>query len=107
MTYHMNKEEVTVIKLQELLRIAESGLKDKAVECTPTVFAPILAIGHGRGKKMKAPSKIHKGKFYDGSSSNGSKGKAGSATPSSDPKEAMCFYCNDKGHWKRSWPKFL
>ncbi|GKC93202.1 retrotransposon protein, putative, ty1-copia subclass [Tanacetum coccineum] len=24
-----------------------------------------------------------------------------------DPKEAMCFYCNTKGHWKRSCPKYL
>ncbi|GKA45079.1 putative RNA-directed DNA polymerase, partial [Tanacetum coccineum] len=27
--------------------------------------------------------------------------------PTSDPKEAMCFYCNTKGHWKRSCPKYL
>ncbi|GKC45814.1 retrotransposon protein, putative, ty1-copia subclass [Tanacetum coccineum] len=24
-----------------------------------------------------------------------------------DPKEAVCFYCNTKGHWKRSCPKYL
>ncbi|GJX35264.1 retrotransposon protein, putative, ty1-copia subclass [Tanacetum coccineum] len=27
--------------------------------------------------------------------------------PTSDPKEAVCFYCNTKGHWKRSCPKYL
>ncbi|GJR13998.1 retrotransposon protein, putative, ty1-copia subclass [Tanacetum coccineum] len=26
---------------------------------------------------------------------------------SGDPKEAVCFYCNTKGHWKRSCPKYL
>ncbi|GJY59247.1 putative RNA-directed DNA polymerase [Tanacetum coccineum] len=27
--------------------------------------------------------------------------------PTSDPKEAVCFYCNTKGNWKRSCPKYL
>ncbi|GJT77139.1 retrotransposon protein, putative, ty1-copia subclass [Tanacetum coccineum] len=27
--------------------------------------------------------------------------------PTNDPKEAVCFYCNTKGHWKRSCPKYL
>ncbi|GKD67673.1 retrotransposon protein, putative, ty1-copia subclass, partial [Tanacetum coccineum] len=27
--------------------------------------------------------------------------------PTGDPKEAVCFYCNTKGHWKRSCPKYL
>ncbi|GJZ70832.1 putative RNA-directed DNA polymerase [Tanacetum coccineum] len=28
-------------------------------------------------------------------------------TPTSDLKEAVCYYCNTKGHWKRSCPKYL
>ncbi|GKD47947.1 retrotransposon protein, putative, ty1-copia subclass, partial [Tanacetum coccineum] len=27
--------------------------------------------------------------------------------PTSDPKETVCFYCNTKGNWKRSCPKYL
>nr|GEX21957.1 hypothetical protein [Tanacetum cinerariifolium] len=27
--------------------------------------------------------------------------------PTSDPKEAVCFYCNTKGHWKCSCPKYI
>ncbi|GKD09543.1 retrotransposon protein, putative, ty1-copia subclass [Tanacetum coccineum] len=27
--------------------------------------------------------------------------------PTGDPKEAVCFYCNTKGYWKRSCPKYL
>nr|GEV90185.1 retrotransposon protein, putative, Ty1-copia subclass [Tanacetum cinerariifolium] len=27
--------------------------------------------------------------------------------PTSDPKEAVCFYCNTMGLWKRSCPKYL
>lgn len=105
MTYHMNKEEVTLSKLQGLLRTTESSLKGKSVAPTPTTTAPVLTIGKGKRKKSKAPSRSHKGKSHDGSSSSGTKG--GSATPSSNSKDAKCFHCHDKGHWKRSFPKYL
>ena len=60
MTYYMNKAEVTLSKLQGRLRSAKSNLKDKSVAPTPiTTTAPILAIGQGKGKKRKAPSKSH------------------------------------------------
>ncbi|XP_023764585.1 uncharacterized protein LOC111913088 [Lactuca sativa] len=85
MNYHINKDEVTLSKLQGLLRTTETGFKGKAVTSTPTVVAPVLAIGQGKGKKRKAPSKIHKRKSHDGSSSSGTNG--GSAAPLSNPKE--------------------
>ena len=93
MTYHMNKEEVTLRKLQGLLRTVESGLKSKSVvTSTPTpTTAPVLAIGQGKGKKRKTPSKGTKGKSLDGSSSSGNTGSY--ITPSSNPKEDECFYC--------------
>ncbi|GJR55631.1 retrotransposon protein, putative, ty1-copia subclass, partial [Tanacetum coccineum] len=41
-------------------------------------------------------------------SDRGSKRKVESdIAPTSDPKEAVCFYCNTKGRWKRSCPKYL
>ncbi|CAH1442429.1 unnamed protein product [Lactuca virosa] len=106
MTYHMNKEEVTLSKLQGLLKTVESGLKGKSVVTTPTPnIALVLAIGKSRGKKRKTPLKGTKGKSLDGSSFSGTKG--GSVTPSSNPKEVEYFYCHDKGHWKRNCPKYL
>ena len=102
----MNKEEVTLRKLQGLLKTTESGLKGKSVVTTLTPnTAPVLSIGKSRGKKRKTPSKGTKGKSLYGSSSSGTKG--GSVTPSSNPKEVECFYCHDKGHWKRNCPKYL
>ena len=102
----MNKEEVTLNKLQGLLKTAESGLKGKAVVTIPipTNSSPVLAIGKGRGKKRKCSSKGTKARTLDGSSSSGT--KKGFITPSSDPKEAECFYCHEKAHWKRNCPKY-
>ena len=91
MTYHMNKEEVTIRKLHGVLRTTESNLKGKSVvsPLPPTTSAPVMEIGHGKGKKRKAPSKSRKGKSLDGSSSSGT--KVGSANPSSNPKDADCI----------------
>lgn len=95
MTYHMNNEEVTLNKLQGLLKTAKIGLKGKSVVTTPTpTAAPVLAIGQSRRKKRNTPSKGTKRKYLDGSSSSGTKG--GSITRSSNPKEAQCFYCQKK-----------
>ena len=105
MTYHMNKEEVTLSKLQGLLKTAESGLKGKSVAITPTPNStPVLAIGKSRWRKRKRSSKGTKARTLDGSSSSGT--KKGFITPSSDPKEAECFYCHEKAHWKRNCPKY-
>ena len=86
MTYHMNNEEVTLSKLQDLLRTAKSSLKGKSIASTLTTAAHVLAIGQGKGKKMKAPLKSHKGKSQDGTSSSGT--KVGPDAPSSNPKDA-------------------
>ncbi|GJS24276.1 retrotransposon protein, putative, ty1-copia subclass [Tanacetum coccineum] len=48
------------------------------------------------------------GKAAKGKSGRGSKIKAEyEIALISDPKEVVCFYCNTKGHWKRSCPKYL
>ncbi|GJW08805.1 retrotransposon protein, putative, ty1-copia subclass [Tanacetum coccineum] len=61
--------------------------------------SPVLTIWTG----CETLGKAAKGKF-----DRGSKRKAESEiAPTSDPKEAVCFCCNTKGHWKRSCPKYL
>ena len=55
---------------------------------------------------MKAPLKIHhKGKSHDDNSSSGT--KVGPNAPTSNPMDAECYYSFEKGHWKRSCPKYL
>ncbi|GKG33197.1 LRR receptor-like serine/threonine-protein kinase ERECTA, partial [Tanacetum coccineum] len=67
----------------------------------------VMAIGHN-AKKIKISHSNWKGKAAKGKSDYGSKRKAKSdIAPMSDPKEAVCFYCNIKGHWKRSCLKYL
>ncbi|GJX88450.1 retrotransposon protein, putative, ty1-copia subclass [Tanacetum coccineum] len=59
-------------------------------------------------KERKTSHSNWKGKAAKGESDHRSKRKAESEiAPISDPKEAACFYCNTKGHWKRSCPKYL
>ncbi|GKD74848.1 retrotransposon protein, putative, ty1-copia subclass [Tanacetum coccineum] len=64
-------------------------------------------VGHN-AKKIKTSHSNWKGKAAKGKSDHGSKRKAESEIAhTSDPKEAVCFYCNTKGHWERSCPKYL
>ncbi|GJS15114.1 hypothetical protein Tco_0409586 [Tanacetum coccineum] len=59
-------------------------------------------------KERKTSHPNWKRKAAKGKSDRGSKRKVESEiAPTSDPKEAVCFYCNTKGIWKRSYPKYL
>ncbi|GJU09440.1 retrotransposon protein, putative, ty1-copia subclass [Tanacetum coccineum] len=81
LSYQMKGKETSIMELHSLLQTVEQGIK-----------------------KSDVPS----GKAIQGKSDRGSKRKVESEiAPTSDPKEAVCFYCNTKGHWKRSCPKYL
>nr|GEV66578.1 hypothetical protein [Tanacetum cinerariifolium] len=72
-----------------------------------TSAAPVLPVGHN-ARKRKTSHSNWKGKATKGKSDRGSKRKAEyEIAPTSDPKEAVCFYYNTTGHWKRSCPKYL
>ncbi|GJY19598.1 retrotransposon protein, putative, ty1-copia subclass [Tanacetum coccineum] len=84
---------------------AEPGIKKIDVPSTSAV--PMLTVGHNAKKRKTSHSKWN-GKATKGKSDRGSKRKVESEiAPTSDLKEAVCFYCNIKGHWKHSCPKYL
>ncbi|GJW68369.1 zinc finger C2H2-type/integrase DNA-binding domain-containing protein [Tanacetum coccineum] len=105
LSYQMNGKETSIMELHSLLQTTEQGIKK--IDVPSTSAAPVLTVGHN-AKKRKTSHSIWKGKAAQGKSDHGSKRKAESEiAPTSDPKEAVCFYCNIKGDWKRSCPKYL
>ncbi|KAI3768716.1 hypothetical protein L2E82_19546 [Cichorium intybus] len=105
LAYHLNNNQANLTELHRMLRVAEDGMKGKSV---PSVNQPVLAIGSGKRKKRKGPPKQNwREKVQVGSSSNGSRTKSSQIPCVANPDEANCFYCKEKGHWKRSCPKYL
>ncbi|GKB85443.1 retrotransposon protein, putative, ty1-copia subclass, partial [Tanacetum coccineum] len=101
----INRKETSIMELYSLLQTAEQGIKKSDVPSTSA--APVLTVGHN-AKKRKTSHSNWKRKATQGKSDCGSKRKVEyEIAPTSDPKEAMYFYCNTKGHWKRSCPKYL
>nr|GEX11978.1 hypothetical protein [Tanacetum cinerariifolium] len=98
----MNGKETSIMELHNLLQTVEQVIKK--IDVPFTSATPVLPVGHN-ARKRKTSHSNWKGKATKGKSDRGSKRKAESEiAPTSDPN---CFYCNTKGHWKRSCPKYL
>nr|GEY28478.1 putative zinc finger, CCHC-type [Tanacetum cinerariifolium] len=85
-----------ILEMKGLLQIAEQGIKK--IDVPSTLAAHVLTVGHNV-KKRKTSRSNWRGKVAQGKSDRGSKRKAEyKIAPTIDPKEAVCFYCNTKGH---------
>lgn len=89
--FHMNKLDVSLAELHNMLKTAESNF--------PSKKSSVLLIGEGSNpkKRKKNPPK---------------KKKVGEKRPvppkAEDPKsKAVCFHCNKVGHWKRNCKVYL
>ncbi|KAJ9556509.1 hypothetical protein OSB04_011123 [Centaurea solstitialis] len=106
LNYQMNNLEKTIMELHGMLKTAESNMaKSKPA-------APVLAIREGGIKKKKAAPVKGKGKGKaiqpNPKPKTKGQGKAQSDIPQSKtPEDAVCFYCKEVGHWRRSCPKYL
>nr|GEU51409.1 retrotransposon protein, putative, Ty1-copia subclass [Tanacetum cinerariifolium] len=98
LSYQMNRKKTSIMELHSLLETAEQGINK--IDVSSTSPAPVLTVGHNAKKRNTSHSNL-KGNASQGKSNRGSKRKAASEiAPTSNPKEAVCFYCNTKGHWK-------
>ncbi|KAL4554376.1 hypothetical protein LXL04_039515 [Taraxacum kok-saghyz] len=104
LTYHMHSVEKTVMELYNMLQTVEAGIKKTGIESSSVT--PVLAIQNHGDKKRKHRNPKWKGKALAGPSHGGGNGNS-SVQAVNDQKEAVCFYCSVKGHWKRSCPKYL
>ena len=76
--------------------IAELHGMLKNVETNIQKTNPVLMVQKGEGMKRKRKSKSNKTKKGKGQS----KPKAKKPKP---PKDRVCFFCNEQGHWKRNY----
>ncbi|GJW85926.1 retrotransposon protein, putative, ty1-copia subclass [Tanacetum coccineum] len=107
--YEMNqqlKEMFQTKACKERLDAVKSPMAYK-LKLGASISAFVLTVGHN-AKKRKTSHSNWKGKAAKGKFDRGSKKKVEyEIAPTSDLKEAVCFYCNTKGHWKSSCPKYL
>ena len=78
-----------------MLRVAEKDLKKTKMA------APVLFVN--KNKKRKGKAKSNEGN----KAPPNKKQRKGQQKPASNEKEALCFECGKKGHWKRNCSIFL
>lgn len=90
MNFHMNKLDVSLAELHNMLKIAEANF--------PSKRGSVLMIGASTSTKRKRNWKPK----------NKKKGENKPVPPKADPKsKGVCFHCNKVGHWKRNCKVYL
>ena len=92
MNYNMHGMNKTVSELHGMLKTAEKNIK---------TTKDVLMVN--KRKRMKW---IGKGKFKIKASKGLQKPKP-KPKPAKPPKEGICFFCNEPGHWKRNCKLYL
>nr|KAJ0204806.1 hypothetical protein LSAT_V11C500231750 [Lactuca sativa] len=106
MNFTMNKWERSINELHNMLKNVEENIKKSGDN-------QVLMIHEGQISKKKTGNNTGKGKGKAAKKGKGKgkgKGKHPSINPTPKPKPAAdtnCFYCNEKGHWKRNCTKYL
>ena len=89
--FHMNKLDVSLAELHNMLKTAESNF--------PSKKSSVLLIGEGSNPKKRKKNPSNKKKVG---------GKKPVPPKAEDPKsKAVCFHCNKVGHWKRNCKVYL
>ena len=92
----MNAMDKSIFELHTMLKTAERNIKSK--------LGYVLMVQNGNGFKKKGKKKVKgKGKGKAGKSNAQPKPKPKAKAP----KEGVCFFCNELGHWKRNCKLYL
>ena len=96
--YYMMNYDVTLIDLTYMLIAAESAMiwrNRKAKLIGESAFETSMDIDNGNERHAMIEKFDHKRKAMS------------EVVPCPVPKESICFYCQEKGHWRRSCPIYL
>ncbi|KAL7582992.1 hypothetical protein Lser_V15G43407 [Lactuca serriola] len=96
--YYMMNPDVTLIDLTYTLIAAESAMvwrNGKAKLIGESAFQTSMDIGNGNERHAMIEKFDHKRKAKS------------EVVPCVVPKESICFYCQEKGHWRRSCHIYL
>ena len=91
MNYNMHHMEKSIAELHGMLKNVETNIQKTN---------PVLMVQKGEGMKRKGKDKGNKAKKGKGQF----KPKAKKPKP---PKEGVCFFCDEQGHWKRNCKLYL
>ena len=93
----MNEMDKSISELHMMLKIAEQNIKFKP--------GHVLMVQNKKGFKNKGKGKGNgKGK---GKGKSNAQPKPKPEPKAKAPKEGVCFFCNEPGHWKRNYKLYL
>ena len=92
MNYNMHGMNKTISELHGILKTAEKSIK---------TTKDVLMVNKGKGMKRMGKGK---GKIK---ASKGLQKPKPKPKPTKPPKEGICFFCNELGHWKRNYKLYL
>ena len=91
MNYNMNEMDKSISELHTMLKTAEQNIKSK--------HGHVLMVQNGKGFKGKGKDK--------GKGKSNAQPKPKPKPKAKAPKEGVCFFCNEPGHWKRNCKLYL
>ncbi|KAJ9557107.1 LOW QUALITY PROTEIN: hypothetical protein OSB04_011721 [Centaurea solstitialis] len=102
--YTMHGMDKTIMELHGMLKNVEENMAKHKPSTSSTI--PVLAIKEGGVKKKRRSTSKGKGKAPAAAPKPKGKEKVTSA-PKATPKDATCYHCGEKGHFRSTCQKFL